>query len=124
VLLIEAGGSDRSLWIRTPGLYFALWRSKYDWAFSTEPQRHVDGRRMFWPRGKVLGGSSSLNAVLRGIEGLRVVDASIMPRIIGGNTNAPTIMIAEKAADLLRGLALARPRATNQKPTEAARDQP
>jgi choline dehydrogenase len=42
---------------------------------------------------------------VRGIEGLRVVDASVFPIIPGGNTNAPTIMVAERASDLVRGRA-------------------
>jgi choline dehydrogenase len=45
---------------------------------------------------------------VHGIAGLRVIDASVMPDVPGGNTNAPTIMIGEKAADILRGRSLPR----------------
>ncbi|HVU04672.1 MAG TPA: GMC family oxidoreductase N-terminal domain-containing protein [Polyangiaceae bacterium] len=64
VLLLEAGGEGGDVRIRAPGLYSLLWRTKYDWELYTEPQEHVDGRRMFWPRGKVLGGTSALNAMV------------------------------------------------------------
>jgi choline dehydrogenase len=64
VLLIEAGGSHRDLRVRTPGMAALLWRNRFDWTFHTAAQPTLDGRKMHWPRGKVLGGSSSINYML------------------------------------------------------------
>jgi choline dehydrogenase len=68
VLLLEAGPGDRALEVRIPAAFSRLYDSRLDWCFRTVPQPALDGRQIVFPRGKVLGGSSSLNAmmVLRG----------------------------------------------------------
>ncbi len=64
VLLIEAGGKDTHPLIHIPGGYMKLHRSSVDWScYYTEPQPHLNNRRIYHPRGKVLGGSSSTNAM-------------------------------------------------------------
>ncbi|HTU77692.1 MAG TPA: GMC family oxidoreductase N-terminal domain-containing protein [Solirubrobacteraceae bacterium] len=64
VLLLEAGGRDRSLKIKVPAAFAQQFHTKLDWDFATEPEPHVDGRSLYIPRGRALGGSSSMNAML------------------------------------------------------------
>ncbi|MGY1609719.1 GMC family oxidoreductase [Geodermatophilus sp. SYSU D00700] len=64
VLLLEAGGSDDVLEVQVPAALYKLWRTRRDWNYTTEPQPGLGGRRLFWPRGKLLGGSSSMNAMI------------------------------------------------------------
>lgn len=64
VLLLEAGGPDRALELHVPAAFSKLFRGEYDWGYDTVPQPHLEDRRIFWPRGKTLGGSSSLNAMM------------------------------------------------------------
>jgi choline dehydrogenase len=63
VLLVEAGGKDSKMEIHIPAAYGQLNYSNVDWGYFTEPQAHLDGRRLYQPRGKTLGGSSSTNAM-------------------------------------------------------------
>ncbi len=65
VLLLEAGGSDRSVFIQMPtALSIPMNTKKYNWHFESEPEPYLDDRRMHCPRGKVLGGSSSINGMV------------------------------------------------------------
>ena len=65
VLLLEAGPSDGSLKIKVPLGYGSLfYDQKFNWKYETEPEAELNGRKMYWPRGKVLGGSSAINAMV------------------------------------------------------------
>jgi choline dehydrogenase len=66
VLLLEAGPKDKSMLIHMPAGVGALLsrRTKFNWYYETEGQTHLKNRRMYWPRGKVLGGSSSMNGMI------------------------------------------------------------
>lgn len=64
VVVLEAGGNDTDRRIRMPVTWTQLFRSPIDWDYLTEPQPELNGRRIYWPRGKTLGGSSSMNAML------------------------------------------------------------
>jgi choline dehydrogenase len=65
VLLLEAGGSDRHPWIQIPIGYGRTFNDpRFNWMYEAEPDPTLAGRRGFWPRGKVLGGSSSINAMV------------------------------------------------------------
>ena len=64
VLLLEAGGPDSSPWIHMPaGLARLVHDPRVDWRYYTEPEPELQNRRLYWPRGRVLGGSSSINAM-------------------------------------------------------------
>jgi choline dehydrogenase-like flavoprotein len=64
VLLLEAGGSDKSLYVRMPAGIANLAGPRFNWGYETAPQAAMKGRRMYWPRGRLLGGSSSVNAMV------------------------------------------------------------
>lgn len=72
ILVLEAGGSDHRFWIRTPlGYGYTFADPHLNWNYQTEPDPGIGGRRAFWPRGRVIGGSSSINALVyfRGLPG-------------------------------------------------------
>jgi len=66
VLLLEAGDDDRSIWTRIPiGYMYMIGHPAFDWCFETQPEPQLHGRKIPHPRGKVLGGSSSINGMIQ-----------------------------------------------------------
>jgi len=64
VLLLEAGPPDDVDEVRIPAAFYRLFKTERDWNLSTEEQKQLHGRRLYWPRGRMLGGCSSLNAMI------------------------------------------------------------
>ena len=65
ILILEAGPPDSSFMLKMPAGFASLGeKTPYNWRYETTPQKHCNNRRMYWPRGKTLGGSSSINAML------------------------------------------------------------
>ncbi len=64
VVVLEAGLRDKDKFVHIPAAFAKLFRSAVDWDYRTEPQKELDGREIYWPRGKMLGGSSSMNAMM------------------------------------------------------------
>lgn len=64
VLILEAGGPNRTLEEKIPAAFYKQFKTKRDWNYYTEPQPHMNGRSLYWPRGKAFGGSSAINAMI------------------------------------------------------------
>jgi choline dehydrogenase-like flavoprotein len=111
VLLLEGGGSDDLLEVRMPAAPYRLLDGEYPTGTGDRRAFIRDYlHSIYHPTSSVAMGPHECDPLdlelrVRGVERLRVIDASAMPTIPRGNTNAPTIALAEKAVDLIRGAA-------------------
>ena len=83
VLILEAGGRDNWIWFHIPvGYLFAIGNPRSDWCFKTEPEQGLNGRSLSYPRGKAIGGSSAINAM--------IICAGRLPTTITGASSGST----------------------------------
>lgn len=99
IILLEAGGDHRHMHVQIPAAFTKLFKTKRDWAYSTNPQAALNDRSIFWPRGKMLGGSSSMNAQIHqwcsardfdawNVEGWRSADLAAALKRVDGELNS------------------------------------
>ena len=90
VLLLEAGGRDNWIWFHIPvGYLFAIGNPRSDWMFRTEPVPGLNGRSLAYPRGKVLGGSSAINANSSGVGAVSTISCSSGSGIVARRARCP-----------------------------------
>jgi choline dehydrogenase len=102
VVLLEAGGPDDVDELHLPAALYRLFKSAYDWNYATTPQTHLANRRLYWPRGKTLGGSSSINAMLY-VRGNRIDYDDWAAAGATGWAYADLLPYFRKAEDNIRG---------------------
>src|SRR5882672_6209143 len=102
VLLLEAGTAREPLAARVPAAFSKLFKTRHDWAYFTEPEPELYGRRLYVPRGKLLGGSSAMNAMIY-IRGNPLdYDEWALEGCVGW-THADVLPFFERAEDQARG---------------------
>jgi choline dehydrogenase len=101
VLLLEAGGSDRHPFVHIPAAFPRLFKSALDWDYHTAPQAQLRGRALYFPRGKVVGGSSSINAMMW-IRGFRA-DYDRWAELAGPEWSYDAVLSYFNRAEQLRG---------------------
>lgn len=101
VTLLEAGPVDRALELHVPAAFSKLFRGAYDWNYDTVPQPALENRTVYWPRGRTLGGSSSLNAMMwvRGFAADYEEWAETAGRTWSWDALAPYFLRVEDTAD-------------------------
>ena len=112
VLILEAGGDDNWIWFHIPvGYLFAIGNPRSDWMFKTEPESGLNGRALAYPRGKVIGGSSAINAMISMARPGRRITTT------GGSSALPAGANERRAAGLqaARGSFSRRHRASRQR---------